>query len=130
MVTDMPLIYLASPYSSNDWPDDFKKAVENERFLNVQNVAAQLLAAGRLVFSPIAYSHQFATGFSGFGGCWQTWQEWDSALVARCDELWVLKLTGWDASVGVKAECALARSLGKPVAYITMDDLVPDYEVM
>lgn len=125
-----PLIYLASPYTSLEQNANDRKYQEASRFRSVREVALKLHQHGHLVFTPIAYSHQFATEFPNIGGCWQTWQEWDSAMVARCDEVWVLKLFGWDTSTGVRAECELARSLGKPVAYITAADLVPEYEVM
>lgn len=125
-----PLIYLASPYTSRLARDTDRSYEESRRFDVAREVAHLLHAAGYLVFSPIAYSHQFVSEFSNVGGCWDTWKEWDCRLLSLCDEVWVLTLSGWETSRGVRAECELARSLGKPVATIAANDLVPEYEVM
>lgn len=128
-VVNKPLIYLASPYSSRQADAGDRKREEQWRFEMVQNVTHQLMQRGFLVLSPIAYSHQFAVGYKSVGGCWETWKEFDSALIARCDEVWVLKLPGWDLSKGVRSECELARQFGKAVAYVATGDLVPEYEI-
>jgi hypothetical protein len=42
-------------------------------------------------------------------------------MLARCDELMVVTLDGWDKSVGVAAEVAEAERLGKLVCYFAWD---------
>lgn len=101
------MIYLASPYSDAD------PAVEQARFDAVCRAAAVLMRRGLLIFSPIAHSHPIAR--FGLPTDWSFWQRYDSAMLTKCDELWVLTLPGWDRSVGVQAEVRLANELGKPV---------------
>jgi Domain of unknown function (DUF1937) len=46
------------------------------------------------------------------------WQQHDMAFLSVCDEVMVLKLDGWAQSVGVQAEIAAAKALGKPVSFL------------
>jgi len=39
-----------------------------------------------------------------------------------CGEVVVLKLSGWQESIGVQAEIAAARALGKPVTFLEPED--------
>ena len=39
-------------------------------------------------------------------------------LIERSDELWVLRLDGFQESSGIQREVALARSCNKPVSYV------------
>ena len=105
------MIYLASPYSDPD------PAVREQRFQAVCRVAAEMLAAGMLVFSPITHSVPIAE-HGGAPDTWEFWRAVDLEILARCDELLVVKLPGWRKSRGVQAEIARARALGKPVAYV------------
>jgi len=105
------VIYLASPYTHPD------PTVRQQRFETVCQVAADMLRAGMLVFSPIAHSVPIAE----HGGAPDTWDFWwgvDLEILARCDELIIVKLDGWRESRGVQAEIARARALGKRVSYV------------
>ena len=53
---------------------------------------------------------------------WDFWERIDRAYLARCDEVVVLMLDGWQESTGVRAEIALARDLGKPVRFLGVDE--------
>lgn len=110
------MIYLASPYSHPD------PAVQAERCEAVCRVAAHLIRLGHVVFSPIAHSHGIAK--HGLPTDWLFWEKQDHALLAVCDELWVVTLDGWQESRGVQAEIAMARALGKPIRYVAEDDVV------
>jgi len=112
------MIYLASPYSHPD------QAVERQRFDAVCQAAAALMRRGVAVFSPIAHSHAIAR--LGLPTDWAFWQRYDRAFLAWCDELWVLKLSGWESSVGVRAEMAIAREMGKPVRLVDPLDLTTE----
>ena len=101
------MIYLASPYSDAD-PE-----IEAARFDAVCRAAAALMRDGLIVFSPIAHSHPIAR--FGLPKTWAFWSRYDSEILARCDELWVLMLPGWDRSQGVLAEMDLANKFGIPV---------------
>lgn len=107
------LIYLASPYSSPDY------TVRMIRFVQVCSKAAQLMAAGALVFSPIAYTHPIALGGNLPLG-WDYWDEFDRRMITACDEVWIYMLPGWTESVGVQAEIKIAAELGKPLVYVEM----------
>lgn len=39
------------------------------------------------------------------------------SLISKCDELWVLKIDGWEQSKGVSAEIEYAESLNIPIKY-------------
>jgi hypothetical protein len=104
------IAYLASPYSHP------APAVREDRYRDACRAAAALLLAGQPVFSPIAYSHPLVD--HGLPGDWSFWQRYDRELLARCDEVVVLMLDGWQDSVGVREEIRIARELGKPVRYL------------
>ncbi len=112
------MIYLASPYSHPD------AAVRQQRFEAACRVAAELIRRGHVVFSPIAHSHSIAQ--HGLPMDWGFWEAQDRRLLAACDELWVLKLDGWQHSRGVQAEIAIVRALGKPVRFVSEAELTEE----
>lgn len=105
------LIYLASPYSHPD-PE-----IRRQRFETVCFAAANLMREGHHIFSPIAHTHPIALHGELPKG-WEFWQEYDRKIIAVCGELWVLRMDGWDKSVGVQAEIKIAEELGIPVKYV------------
>ena len=106
----MRLIYLASPYSHPD------RQIQEQRFQAVCQQAAEMMRRGELVFSPIAHTHPIAA--YDLPGDWAFWRRYDRAMLERCDELAVLQLDGWEESIGVKAEIAIAKDLNLPVRFI------------
>ena len=52
---------------------------------------------------------------------WAFWQRHDRRYLEACDEVVVLMLDGWRESVGVQAEIAIARELGKPVTFLRVN---------
>ena len=109
----MPMIYLASPYSHTN------PAVREERFRSACRATVALLRAGEVVFSPIVHSHPLVE--FEMPTAWAFWERIDRAHLERCDEVVVLMLDGWEASVGVHEEITLARELGKPVRFLDPD---------
>ena len=107
----MCLTYLASPYSHPD------KQIQERRFQAACQQAAEMLKTGEIVFSPIAHTHSIAA--FGLPGDWSFWQAYDRAMLERCDALAVLQLDGWEESIGVQAEIAIAKELNLPVWFIT-----------
>ena len=101
------MIYLASPYSDPD------PLVRKARFDAACDRAALMLSAGRLVYSPVVFGHALAE--RGLPGDWTFWAEHNHAMLERSVSLEVLALPGWEGSEGVRAEIAIARSLGLPV---------------
>jgi len=110
------VIYLASPYSHPD------PAVREQRFREACVAAAALLRAGHAVFSPIAHSHPLVA--HGLPTDWSFWERQDREHLQRCDEVVVLMLDGWEASVGVREEIRIAREIGKPVRFVDPARLV------
>ncbi len=103
--------YLCSPYSHTD------PSVTLSRYDAICRVAADFMRRGEIVFSPIAHSHAIATR----GGLDPThgfdWLRQDLAILARCDEVVVIMLDGWQDSMGIAAERAEAKRLGIPVTF-------------
>lgn len=102
--------YLASPYTHED------PAVVEERVHLACRAAVDLFRQGRFVFCPIIHCHMVAR--HGLPTDWEFWAEYARAMLARCDELLVLRLEGWEKSDGVAHEIALAKGMGKPIRYI------------
>ena len=121
------LIYLASPYSDPDW------RLERTRFYAVCDAAVKMVAAGLRVYSPIAHTHPIAerAGLRGIAlpKGYEFWREFDERMIRACDELWVLKLEGWEKSQGTLKELAFAHKLGKACAHIEPGKPIePEYE--
>lgn len=71
---------------------------------------------GLMVISPIAHTQPIA--FAGDLPLeFAYYAAYDELLISRCDELHVLMLKGWQESIGVTAEIAIAKRLNKPVIY-------------
>lgn len=103
--------YLAAPYSHPHLETRLARAKIINRY------AARFMLAGKIIFSPISHSHAIHVD-GGLAGSWEFWERQDKAILKHCCELLVLKLPGWDKSVGVTAEIAYAHELGIPVRYI------------
>ncbi len=101
------MIYLASPYSDPD------PLVSKARYEAACDRAALMLSEGLLVYSPVVFGHALAE--RGLPGDWGYWAEHNRAMLERSSSLVVLALPGWQESEGVRAEVAIARSLGLPV---------------
>lgn len=104
------IIYLASPYSH---PNPAKR---QWRYELACKVAALLMRDGHLVYSPIVHSHPLTA--YGLPANWEYWRAMDEAMLRRCDALAVLRLPGWEQSVGVQAELALAKELGLKIGFV------------
>lgn len=113
-------IYVALAYSPNEkrTEDDMEQA-----FIEANLYAAQLMAKGYRVFSPISHSHAISQYLPMDLRCnWEFWAHHDLAELAKCDELHVLTNKGWLYSTGVKAEIDFAVERGIPVHYVDKDD--------
>lgn len=115
------MIYLASPYSHPD------AVVRQKRFDAACRAAAALLRVGFPVFSPIAHSHPIAQ--HGVPSTWEFWRHVDHHYLRQCRAVVVLRLPGWEQSVGVRAEIELARRWGIPVIEVDPKHLEPHRRV-
>lgn len=105
------MIYLASPYSHSD------SKVKAMRFRAACIAAGELIKQGLIVFSPIAHTHPIKM-LSGLEGEWQQWKTFDEDIISRCEGLFVLKIDGWEESIGVQAEIEFAREQKIPVEHV------------
>jgi hypothetical protein len=115
MRTNSPEItYLAAPYTHTD-PN-----VRVERFEKVTKVAAQLIANGRIVFSPLTMTHPIDQILADNGETLGSdyWVSFDEAFMCHCSEIYVLTLEGWRESSGVKRELAFFERQGKPITFL------------
>lgn len=109
------MIYLASPYSHPD------HAVMEARFDAACRAAGALMAAGYIVFSPIAHTHPIAVRCELPRG-WDFWQKYDHHFVTTAEKVLVLRLDGWKESKGVSAEIDIAVAAGIPVEFMDPDE--------
>lgn len=110
------IYYLASPYTSRE------ESVREARYWAACRAAAELMRRGFHIYSPIVHSHPLTR--YGLPGDWGYWEAFDREMIARCDRLVVLTLPGWEESRGVQAELKIAEELGKPVEFVTEEELV------
>lgn len=105
--------YLATPYTK------FARGQE-AAFCEAAEATAKLMAAGLVVYSPIAHSHPVAT----YGGLASVdaldgafWLRQNKPMMEKMDGLIVLKLPGWRESEGVQIEIDFFRRNKKPVIF-------------
>lgn len=103
------LVYLASPYSNED-PE-----IRAFRADMTARVMAAMLDRGVNVFSPIVCMEGLRKFRKGEPCEYEAWDSICEAMIERCDSFTVLAIDGWKKSVGIKAEMAYARELGKPI---------------
>ena len=99
-------IYLAIPFSG----------YEKVSFKTANRLAAYLIDKHYIVFSPI--SHSYPISFWCKKNDHDLWLKQDKAFVDWCDELWVVKLEGWQESKGVRQELRWAHERKIPVRII------------
>jgi hypothetical protein len=109
------LYYLAGPFSSPD-PE-----IRESRYRSINRIAADLMAQGRMVFSPI--SHSFAIWLAGnghFAHDADVWYRHGMLMARRCDECLVVCLPGWRESKGVQMEIDYFRRANKPLDFLVV----------
>jgi nucleoside 2-deoxyribosyltransferase len=108
------MIYLASPYSHPD------PLIQELRFLRVCAKAADLIAQGVNIYSPIAHWHTVAR-LASAPISHKRFIEIDFDILNRCDGMIVFCLDGWEESKGCLAEIQYAIASAIPIEY--MEDL-------
>jgi len=114
-----PIFYIAVPYTHAN------EKIRELRFAMVTEFCARQSRLGAVVFSPITHSHEIAK--YGTSTKWDFWRNIDIEFLRRCAYLVVLKLEGWQDSVGVQAEIELARESGITVIYIDYHENLPGF---
>lgn len=108
------LYYLASPFTNAD------PRIQESNRIWVSRKAGELIEKGIYVISPIAHNLAVIKETGAMGTGWDKWREHDLAILRKCDKVLVLKLPGWEQSVGVTDEVKIAKELNIPVEYIEM----------
>lgn len=105
------LSYLASPYSR------YHAGLDAAYSMACQ-ASAVLMKRGHRIFCPIAHSHPIAT----FGDIdpldWEFWAKQDGDMMKNCNGLIILKMEGWEESVGVTDEIGAFEWMSKPCIYV------------
>jgi len=101
-------VYLGSPYSK--WED------KDEAASIVAAYAADLMRDGLVVYSPIAHGHVVAK--FGLPYSWDFWKEQCQPMIEAATALVVLKMAGWEDSVGLTYEIEEFVRMGKPIVYL------------
>jgi len=113
--------YLASPYSKH--PKGIFAAHHE-----ACRAAALCFDAGIFVYAPIPHTHNIAD-LMGCAINFDHWKDFSLLMVERAEGVIVVKLASWERSIGVQAEIAYARELGKPVLFMEPDGPVPELPI-
>ena len=107
----MSYIYLASPYT------DQSEEVMEDRYEKAACHTAQMLQAERFVYSPIVHCHELAKKYN-LPRDIAFWRDYNTTMLRCAKQLQVLRLDGWQVSLGVRFEMDLATKLLIPIYYI------------
>jgi len=110
------MIYLGLPYSHPE------KVVREMRFKIANKVAGALIAKGKIVYSPISQSHVIRNECD-LSWEWEDWEKLDLFFLNLASKLIVLKLEGWEDSVGLQAEIKFAKERGIVIEYIEKENI-------
>jgi len=106
------LIFLGAPYSHKD------ESVTDGRMKIFCRVVEYLINQGALVHSPLLM-HMVRKECPKIPGTWEYWESYAQRLMVFSDLYVVIKLEGWDSSVGVKGELELAKKCKLPIMGLT-----------
>jgi len=98
------LLYIASPFTHPD------PVVSHGRFVDVCRATAYLIDQGWLAYSPITHTVPLGE-YGSMKTTWKDWESYDTRFLTQCHGLALLKLNGWERSVGVQAELTHATQL-------------------
>ena len=112
---DAPIVYLACPYAHAE------REIMKYRYDTANRAAAKLMDAGIVVFSPLSHSVPIAEILGDRPH--EFWMKMDLPLLHLCDEILVLRLPGWQNSLGVIDEMFAAMADRKPITLIEEADI-------
>jgi hypothetical protein len=114
------MIYLAGPYAH------VYEHMKCRRYEQLTFVTAMLLRSGTTVYSPITHCHPLAQQYD-MPRDHSFWLNHDLAILARCDKLLVLRLEGWENSIGLRREIEFANEKNIPIEYIDLEDFCGEH---
>ena len=100
------IIYIAGPYTSHATGYRTQNLEQGSRANVLTRYAATLMEAhGVAVFSPVTHGHAIwmASGCA-LGRDAAAWADVNDPIMALCTEIHVVRIRGWDRSVGVRRE--------------------------
>lgn len=114
------VIYLACPYTDPD------PVVRKARFDIATAVAADLIRAGHIVYSPITMTHPIDMVLAGASKTLGSdyWVAFDEAFMEMCTEMVVIRLEGWERSNGIRREIAYFTDHKKPIRYMDLPNSI------
>lgn len=106
--------YLASPYSHPS------ASVRDSRAWEAERATYNALRQGYVTFSPIHATHGIACAHSlPKDAAW--WLEYNRCYLDTCAGVIVLKLDGWNESIGVQEEIRIAYAKRLPILYMNAE---------
>ncbi len=108
-------IYLATPYTHED-PD-----IRDYRFNIVNQQAGKLIQLGHIIYSPISMYHPIAFTCD-LPKNMEYWQKTNETFLDWCDQLYVLRLSGWDTSKGVTHEILYCINKNKTIFHLDIGE--------
>src|SRR4051812_25126752 len=111
------LYYLGQPYYHDN------PIIVHRRYELGLMATIELMNEGWHIYSPILHNHNVILngGPQSSVEAWKKekclWYEYDLNVLERCDGLIVLKLEGWEGSVGLATEIAKTRELRGNIFY-------------
>lgn len=118
--------YIASPYSAlHPKTEEDRLRIQRERYNGVTQVIAKLTKDhGLVLLGPITHSHNLKLFEPELGTSWEFWKKFDTKFIERSvDAMLVIKMPGWEDSIGVDAEIVLAEKLHLPVYYLNVQTM-------
>lgn len=107
------MIYLAQPYYD---PDEF---VRQWRYTKACQMTARFIRDGRAVYSPVMQLHPLVVSRE-LEPNQLAWNRVSKDMIARCDEIVVLHLPGWQESICLRADLHFAGECEKPVRHFEL----------
>lgn len=106
-------IYLGQPYTH---PDSNVMRGRYERGRSFLAHLIKTLPSNTTVYSPITHWHTVSVDFC-LPNEWEFWQSHCLSMLRASSALFVLKLPGWEESVGLTEEINAAQQYNIPVEY-------------
>ncbi|WP_165899762.1 DUF1937 family protein [Borborobacter arsenicus] len=110
------ITYLGSPYSL--YKHGLHRAAREAAM-----AAARLMEIGLVVYAPIPHGHSIAC-WGDLPAEWEFWKRQCQPYIDAASSLVVLKLDGWQDSVGLTYEIECFEEAGKPIVMVTMDEVL------
>ena len=109
-----PIVYLGCPYSLDNTANEKER---DKRHAQVTRCANILFRTGLNVYSPVTMHHQIQK-HKPVKMTTREWLHLDFEYLSHSPLLFVLKLEGWEKSLGLLSEIEFAKERKIPIVYI------------